>query len=255
MISHRLLSNGWSFTMSIRIAGYVTESYGKDGFTIKITEDEDTSGKWKNLHVSEEVRIYFRGYYPIDNSDKLVVADGEQRLAKTKKRAITIEALEKGDRVECIIYIVDEKNENNKLTYYRDNNPVNKKHYTEFDLWLLPSDNMFERLAVDTPETLKYRRQNYNMDRNRNACVNITGDSWQKCNKSWWMNKHPIIVVPYFIALWIITKFSRNSDYSSDEQLTKLNIRVTKKAIVVGIIGIVVSIGGIVIGLKIANII
>lgn len=70
--------------MSIRLVGYVTESHGSDGFTIKITEDEDTNGKWNNLYVSEEVRIYVRGYYPIDNSDKLVVADGEQRLAKTK---------------------------------------------------------------------------------------------------------------------------------------------------------------------------
>ena len=144
--------------------------------------------------------------------------------------------------------------------------------YTRYPLWLYQNTESFKRLDVDTPETLKYRRRNYYLDRNRNTCVKITGASFQKHNKSWWINKHPLIVVPYFIALWIITKFSPSSDSLFDEQfydslsdeqiyeqldrhLTILNILTTMLAIFVGIIGIVVTIAGILVGLKIANII
>ena len=65
----------------------------------------------------------------------------------------------------------------------------------------IPMTSFFERLEVDTPQTLKFRKQNYYMDINKTKYEKITGNRYQ--NK-WWMNKNPQIIFP--ILGWIRIK-------------------------------------------------
>ena len=57
--------------------------------------------------------------------------------------------------------MVDTRSDSGETTYIVINNPNDIETYTKFDLWLYPDDKFFERLEVDTPQTLKFRKQNY----------------------------------------------------------------------------------------------
>ena len=73
--------------------------------------------------------------------------------------------------------------------------------YTKFDLWLDPNPLFFQRLEVDTPQTLKFRKQNYYIDINKTKYEKITGNRYVM---KWWMNKNPKIIFP--ILGWIRIK-------------------------------------------------
>lgn len=102
--------------MVIKIIGYVTELHGRKGLTIKITEDDVEDEKGKHPNVSKEKRIDLRRYSFLNNSDKLVTGD-DSSLNEFSELALTIESLKKGDRVECHVYIIDEKNEDNETVF------------------------------------------------------------------------------------------------------------------------------------------
>lgn len=211
--------------MVIKIIGYVTELHGRKGFTIKITEDNVEDEKGKHPNVSKEKWIDLRRYSFLNNSDKLGTGD-DSSINEFNELALTIESLKKGDRVECHVYIVDEKNEDNETVFYINKHPIDKKHYTEFTLWLHLGPNMFQRLEVDTRETIKFRKQNYYMDKNRQKCVKITGDEYQKYNKSWWINKNPKLLFITFNWLRIKTMASKLWKVVKDKENLQTTLNV-----------------------------
>ena len=157
--------------MLIKIIGYVTETYGEGSFTIKITDDKVTDDKGKHPQVSKKAKIYtIQDYYPHESFYVFIGGQGDKndpRLREIEKCMSFSKGLKKGDRVDICVYIVHEKQENKETVYYIDNNPVNRENYTKFYLWLHPGSNMFKRLEIDTPQTLKFRKQNYYTDENR----------------------------------------------------------------------------------------
>ena len=197
--------------MLINITGYVTETLRRGCFTIKITDDDVTDNKGKHPQVSEEVKIYIKqGYYP-HKSIYIYIGQGDKndlRLGDIEKCTSFSKGLKKGDRVDICVYIVCEKQENNKPVYHIDDNPVNRENYTKFYLWLHPGSNMFKRLEIDTPQTLKFRKQNYYTDKNRKTFEKIVGSLSYKYNYKWWINKNPKILCPLFVGVWIKTKVS-----------------------------------------------
>lgn len=122
-----------------------------------------------------------------------------------------------------------------KLSFYINKHPIDKKNYTEFTLWLHLGCNMFERLELDTPETLKFRKKNYYMDRNRAICGKICGASTYKYKKEWWIKINPKLLFPVFAGIWFKTKVSKLWGYLSAKSLAVLGI-------ILGIIGIIVTI-------------
>ena len=222
--------------MLINITGYVTETLRRGCFTIKITDDDVTDNKGKHPQVSEEVKIYIKqGYYP-HKSIYIYIGQGDKndlRLGDIEKCTSFSEGLKKGDRVDICVYIVHEKQENKETVYYIDNNPVNRENYTKFYLWLHPGSNMFKRLEIDTPQTLKFRKQNYYTDKNRKKFEKIVGSLSYKYNYKWWINKNPKILCPLFVGVRIKTKVSNilgkivGEDKISDRSLTILGIAAT----------------------------
>ena len=195
--------------MLINITGYVTETHGEGSFTIKITDD-----KGKHPQVSKKAKIYtIQDYYPHKSIYVPIVAQtdkNDSRLRDIEKCMSFSKGLKKGDRVDICVYIVHEKQENNKPVYHIDDNQVNRENYTntKFFLWLHPGSNMFKRLEIDTPQTLKFRKQNYYTDKNEKTIKKIVGDLSYKYNFKWWINKNPKLLYPRFVVIWIKTKVS-----------------------------------------------
>ena len=68
--------------------------------------------------------------------------------------------------------------------------------YADFPLWLCSYSDHFKRLEVDTPETLKFRKQNYYTNINQKKCEEITGSTFNNYSNKWWINKHPKLIFP-----------------------------------------------------------
>ena len=166
-ISYKVVVGG--DTMFIRITGYVTETHRKEGFTIKITDDDVKDDKGKHPQVSKEAKItIIPDRYPYQSTYKFIDRETpDTRLQEIEKCMSFSDGLKKGDRVEICVYLVVEKQENQKYVYHIDNNPVNRENYTKFPLWIHPGRNMFRRLEIDTPQTLRFRKQNYYTNKNR----------------------------------------------------------------------------------------
>ena len=65
----------------ISITGYVTETHGKEGFTIKITDDTIPDDKGKYPEFSKEARITInQSYYPSDSFYNLVNRNDPREL-------------------------------------------------------------------------------------------------------------------------------------------------------------------------------
>ena len=226
----------------ISIIGYVTETHGKKGFTIKITEDDVTDEKGKHPEVSKEVMITVNQlHYPHDSFyQKLSRNDPRQEHIN---RCISIsQELEKGDRVECSVYLVDDSINTNTNSYTINSNPNDILTYTRFNLWLYPSPDSFKRLEVDTPQTLKFRKQNYYMDRNREKGEKITGDSSYQYKRKWWIKENPKIIFPLFVGIWIKTKVSNIWVRVTDQNnLNKSLAIVTIISIVINIILVIIT--------------
>ena len=185
--------------MKIVITGYVTQAHGAGSFTIKITHDNVKDQKGNHPEVSKVKRILIaRGAYPDDNNQRFEKVKADYQKDRINKCVSISKGLKKGDQVKCCVFIVDTRGDNGETIYPINDNPNDIETYTKFDLWLYPDDNFFQRLEVDTPQTLKFRKQNYYMDINKTRYEKITGNRYQ--NK-WWMNKNPKITFP--ILWWI----------------------------------------------------
>lgn len=184
----------------IEITGYITEAIGKDGFMIKITSDAVPSLSLRNIQVSREVAVFINKYhYPADFKDIFEkVTIGENRRRKIDKSRSFSDALRPGDRVECVVYIVEEETHNGVEIYRINSNRRDLQDYADFHLWLYPNTDHFKRLPTDTPETIEFRKQNYYRHVNQQACEKITGES-NKYTRKWWTNKNPKITFP---MLW-----------------------------------------------------
>ena len=188
--------------MLIEITGYVTQAHGAGGFTIKITHDNVKDEKGNHPEVSKEKRILIaRHAYPDDNNQQFEKVEADYQKDRIDECVSISKGLKKGDQVKCYVCMVDTRSDSGETTYTVINNPNDIETYTKFDLWLYPDDKFFERLEVDTPQTLKFRKQNYYMDINKTKYEKITGNRYQ--NK-WWMNKNPQIIFP--ILGWIRIK-------------------------------------------------
>ena len=148
--------------MIIDITGYVTELHGENGFKIKVTSDIAHSLSFSDMQVSKEVRIWINAYrYPSDDGSefKRTAAEDTDRRDKINKYRSLSKALRMGDQVQCAVYIVEKEIHDGVETYVINNCPKDIKTYADFDPWLCPYDSCFERLKVDSRESLKFRKQ------------------------------------------------------------------------------------------------
>ena len=103
----------------IKIEGYVIESYGKEGFKIKITKDDVEDEKGKHPNVSKEKDIYINpSHHPHDERSFVRVGNGGDNRRYYIDECMSVSAvLKKGDRVECSVYIVDDNITENTNSY------------------------------------------------------------------------------------------------------------------------------------------
>ncbi len=213
----------------VRIIGYVTESHGREGFTIKITEDYVDYENKKQTQVSKKAKITIHGnLYPHENSYDFVKAEGPLVQNISRCRSIS-EGLKKGDRVMCSVLLVEQVPDTDDpyLLHYKQNNNHNDiLSYARSELLLYPNPDSFKRLEVDTSETLKFRKKNYYMDKNRQKCVKIIGNEYHKYNKAWWINKNPKLLFMTFNWLRIKTKVSKLWKVVKDKENLQTTINV-----------------------------
>lgn len=222
----------------INIVGYITKTNGERGFTIKVTSEQTDFSPSTDIHDSKEVDVYIDEYrYPHDSDDifERVAEKDNYRRDLIKKHCSLSGALRPGDRVKCSVYIVEKKKRNGVEVYVINDNRKDVQSYADFPLWLCPYDGFFERLEVDTPETIKFRKQNYYRHKNWKKCEEITGDKWNDYRNKPWINKNPKIIFP--ILWWVRVKIavSRFTGQVKDK-LTAINTIVTVIGIVVAII-------------------
>ena len=224
----------------IEIIGYITETHGSNSFTIKITNDNVEDEKGIHPEVSKEKEIIIdRYHYPDDYYQRFEKVETGARKENINRCISICKELKKGDRVECRVFIVTGSVDNNNTTYSINENPNDIETYTKFRLLLYPYEDFFKRLEVDTPETLKFRKQNYYTDINQKKCEKITGSKW-KYEKKWWINKNPKIIFPILGWLWIKTKVSNLWGKFTEQNKVERNVRIT--LIIITIISITVSI-------------
>ena len=181
----------------IEITGYVTESRGGRGFTLKITDDKiEVDGS--HPEVSKEVQIViYSGVHPDSDYERFERIKDYERDRVNECVSIS-KQLKRGDRVKCCAFIVTETGNDYDGKTYTINNDINSREtYTKYSpLWLYPDPTLFGRLEIDTPETLKFRKRNHYTAVNRAKCEKITGDRWNGYRNRWWINKNPKITFP-----------------------------------------------------------
>ena len=224
----------------IEITGYVTEPRGEFGFTLKITDDNVENEKGIHPEVSKEIEVFIpRGSYPDDLKERLGIADDYQK--KLINECVSIgRQLKKGDRVKCCAFIVASRGSDyNDKRIYTINNDINSiETYTKYSpLWLYPNPGFFERLEVDTPETLKFRKLNYYTEINREKCEKITDNYYNKYREKWWINKNPKITFP--MRGWVKVRTTASNlwrRFTGQDNLNKTLIIVTIISILFSII-------------------
>ena len=187
----------------IEITGYVTETHGKAGFMIKITNDNIEVEKGNHPEVSKEKSVFIHGaLYPNDYHERFeIVKDNEYLIQKIDECQLRSKELKKGDRVKCVVFIVEEETRNGVTTYVINRRSTDIKVYADFDLWLYPDPQSFKRLEVDSRESLKFRKQWFYTCKNREKCEEITGSKWNDYRNKGWINKNPKMIFP--ILWWI----------------------------------------------------
>ena len=223
--------------MMIEITGYVTKSHGGSSFTLKITSDSVEDEKGNHPEVSKETEINIAStLYPDDYYERFEVANAKYNKDRINRCLSISKELKKGDRVKCSVFIVDPRSDDGATTHIINANPNDIETYTKFELWLYPDPKSFERLEVDTPETLKFRKQNYYADINEKKCEKIMGHSWYYSDK-WWINKNPKITFP--IMWWIQVKTTASNLWKGfTKQETPISIVWKSIAIISSIIAI-----------------
>ena len=211
----------------IDITGYITEARGKDGFMIKVTSDVVSYLSFRNIQVSREAVVFInKNHYPADFENIFEkVTTGENRRREIDESRSLSNALRVGDRVECVVYIVEEETRNGVEIYRINSNRRDLEAYADFRLWLYPNTDHFKRLTVDTPETIKFRKQNYYRHANQQECEKITGDRYNKYRRKWWINKNPKITFP--ILWWIQVKTTASNLWKRFTKQENLTITLT----------------------------
>ena len=232
--------------MIIDITGYVTELHGETGFKIKVTSDRVHSRSFSDMQVSKEVRVWISSNLcPSDDGSEFKLTEDKYKRDRINKYRFLSNALRLGDQVNCAVFVVEQETRNGVKTYAINYRPKDIKTYADFDLWLCPYDSCFERLKVDSRESLKFRKQWFYTWVNREKCAEITGSEWNGYRNKWWINKNPKITFP--ILWWIQVKTTISNLWKKiigQENLLKNTLAII--GIVIGIIGIVIGIIGIV---------
>lgn len=209
----------------IDIVGYITKANGERGFTIKVTSENTDYSSFTDIHDSKEVDVYIDGYlYPHDSDDifKQVSEKDDFRRDLIKKHRSLSDALRPGDRVKCSVYIVEKQKRNGVEVPVINDNRKDVQSYADFPLWLCPYDGLFERLESDTPETLKFRKQNYYRHKNREKCEEITIIEWYSNMDKWWINKNPKIIFPILWGVRFRTAATKLWEYYKDPKNTTI---------------------------------
>lgn len=214
--------------MLIDIIGYVTGLHGESGFEIKVTSDKVTNLSFSDIQVSKEVRIWINAYrYPSDDGSefKLTTIEDKYERDKINKFRSLSNALRMGDQVKCSVCIVEQEVRNGVETYVINYRRKDIETYADFDLWLCPYDDCFERLEGDSQESLKFRKQWLYTCINREKHEKITGDTLYEYRDKGWIRKHPNIVSPILWWIRFKTAISKlRKGFTQQENLTKISI-------------------------------
>lgn len=227
----------------IDITGYVTEAHGKGGFTIKVTSDAVQHLSFRNIQISKEVRVFIHSYsYPSDTSNifqEIPLQSDDPRKREIDESRSLSNALRVGDQVKCVVFIAETETRGRVETLVINNNRKDIEAYADFDLWLYPNPQSFKRLAMDSLESLKFRKQWFYTCKNREKCEEITGSEWNKYSDKPWINKNPKMIFP--ILWWIQVKTTVSNLW---ERLTGQEKPPQKNTHKLAIIGIVLGIVG-----------
>lgn len=211
--------------MRIDIIGYVTKLHGKNGFEIKVTSDRVAGLSFRDVQVSKEVRIWINAYrYPSDDSSEfeLTTVEDKSRRGKINKYRSLSNGLRMGDRVKCYVFIVEKETRKGVETHAIRSRPKEIKTYADFDLWLYPNEDSFERLEVDSWESLKFRKQWIYTCINRAKCAKITGSTWNDYRNKPWINKPPKLIFPMLWRVRFRTAATKLWEYYKDPKNTTI---------------------------------
>ena len=217
----------------IDIIGYVTKLHGKNGFEIKVTSDKVQHLSFSDIQVSKEVRVFIdRYHYPSDDDSEFekITGEGEYRRDKINNSRSLSNALRKGDRVECSVFIVESETRNRVETHKIKRNRKDIETYADFPLWLYPDPDSdhFKRLEVDSRESLKFRKQWRYTCINREKYEKITGSKWNDYRNKGWINKHTIRTFPRIWGIRFRTAVSKlRKGFTKQENLTKISIIIS----------------------------
>ena len=232
--------------MLIDIVGYVTKTNGENGFTIKVTSENTGYPPLNNIQASKEVEVRIDKYrYPADNDNVFERVSGTDNYGRDRidKCCSLSDALRPGDRVKCSVYIVEKEKRNGGEVYVINTNRMAIQSYADFPLWLCPHEGFFQRLEVDSWESLKFRKQWFYTCINREKLKKITGSTWNDYRSKPWINKRPIRTFPRI--WWIQVKTTVSNLWkriTGQENSIAISVIGCAATIVIGIIGIVVSI-------------
>ena len=216
----------------IDIIGYVTKLHGKNGFEIKVTSDKVQHLSFSDIQVSKEVRVFIdRYHYPSDDDSEFekITGEGEYRRDKINNSRSLSNALRKGDRVECSVFIVESETRNRVETHKIKRNRKDIETYADFPLWLYPDpdpdSDHFKRLEVDSRESLKFRKQWRYTCINREKYEKITGSKWNDYRNKGWINRHPIRTFPRI--WWVQVKTTASNLWKRFTKQENLTITLT----------------------------
>ena len=209
----------------IDITGYITKASSENGFTIKVTSAEIQYPSHNDVHVLKEVEVHIAKYlYPSDDTnafERVSVRNDYRKDLIDKCRSLS-NALRPGDRVKCSVFIVEKQKLNGVETAVINTNRRDIQSYADFPLWLCPYDNRFERLEVDTPDTIKFRKQWSYTCINREKCAEIVGSTFNNYSNKWWINKHPKLIFPMIWGVRFRTVTARLWEYYKDPKNTTI---------------------------------
>ena len=204
----------------VKIRGYVTDAriymiedrpYNRGtGFTLCVLSDNVENEQGKHPNISKEFFVAILNLYPNDIHTRLENVE-KRREQKTRQyeyvqECISIcKGLRKGALVDCEVFIVNTVDNNDDTTTYEINtDPTDRVNYSEHKLILYANPNFFKHLDEDTPETLKFRRQNYCIETNiKNGFDLVGGSDFAKYLTKWWIDKNPKLIAPIFWWIWI----------------------------------------------------
>ena len=171
--------------MLIDITGYVTEAYRNNEFKIKITSDR-VGSLFSDIQVSKEVEVFIKPYYyPTDYYTEFTpTRESEYKKDKVKDCIFLSKVLRRGDEIKCSVFIVETEIHDTHTAYKINSNRKDVETYADFPLWLYPNDDDFQRLEVDSKESLKFRKQWRYTCINRKKCEEITGSEWNGYRKN-----------------------------------------------------------------------